>query len=91
MSERIRYRKISETALESMKIFGHPHNGARYKIKLVLTENQWIVLDPDTELVAASGHSKTRGAAQLAARNALVELGVVIQTGRRERNKTLAA
>ena len=90
--ERIRYRKTGEHTLESMQVLGHATNGARYRVRLNLAnENQWLVVDAETDLVAASGFAKNRAAAQKSARKALSELGISVDMGRRNRTKDIAA
>jgi hypothetical protein len=93
MSERIRYKKLSETIMESVRVFSHPTNGAQYKIRLNMSEPMWYVLDANTEIVAASGRNLNKNKAQLEVRNALRELGVEISTEKRNeyRKKTLPA
>jgi len=91
MAERVRYKKMSDSLLESVRVFSHPTNGAQYKVLINKAEDQWLVVDAETEIVAASGRNTNVNKLQLAAREALVNLGVTLHTEkRRERTKKTA-
>jgi hypothetical protein len=88
MSSRIRYSKLSDSRLQSVKTFSHPTNGARYKVVLDLAANQWLVIEDTTSLLAASGHNNTLHNLKLDAKNALVELGVPFSKESRKKEVT---
>lgn len=96
MSVRIRYSSDNEGNFISVKKFFHPTNGARYVVKLVPSENQWMVLDDASGLVAASGRNTDLRTAKVEAKNALVELGIQFTSEKgtkkpRTTNKEVAA
>ncbi len=88
MSERIRYRKVSEFKLESVRSFSHPCNGATYKVHINTTEPLWEIVETGCDIVAASGRNVKLPDAQLEIRAALKMLGIVLNTeNRKERTK----
>ena len=76
MSLRIRYEEKTEGFYQSIKKFQHPTNGARYKIFLNLTDNEWQVVDDVTDIVSASGRDINLARMKKAAKEALTLLGV---------------
>ncbi len=88
MSERIRYRKVSEFKLESVRSFSHPSNGATYKVLIDTTEPLWEIVETGCDIVAASGRNAKLPDAQLEIRAALGALEIVLSTEKRkERSK----
>jgi len=87
MAERIRYKKVKDSLFESVQEFRHLTNGARYIVRLNTGQNfpytNWFVLDSTTEIIAASGLEDKRFKAQIAARDALTKLGIILATERR--------
>lgn len=76
---RIRYRKTrQEGVLESVQRYQHPTNGARYKVMLNMPEHQWLVVDEQSDLVAASGLRVHPHKMKIDAREALEALGIVV-------------
>lgn len=76
-SSRIRYSKMDDTKMKSVKTFNHVSNGARYDVILDTKESQWLVLDAGSGIVAASGHQTSMHKAKIEAKKALVELGII--------------
>lgn len=89
MSQRIRYSKIDETKLVSVKTFNHATNGARYKAVLDTAESQWIVVDDSSGLVAASGHQKSLHKMKIAVKSALTDLGITFTAEKRAARNAL--
>lgn len=86
---RIRYRKTrTEGTLESVRRYQHPTNGARYKILIVLPEHKWMIVDDNSELIAASGLRVHRHKLKIDVREALEKLGVVLETDSRSKRTT---
>lgn len=76
-NNRIRYRKTrQEGVLESVQRFNHPTSGARYKVLLNLTEHKWMVVDDNSDIVAASGLRTHQHKLKIDAKEALMKLGV---------------
>lgn len=84
MSTRIRYSRQSDSLLQSVRKFQHPSNGQRYKVLLRPLENEWIVIDDTTDLIAASGHTKSLHKMKQEAKEALVTLGVAFEIDKRD-------
>lgn len=87
MSLRIRYFDLAEAGkFQSVKMFQHPTNGARYKIFLNTVENEWVVVDDVSDIVAASGRNVNLSKMKQAAKEALVQLGCQFESeaGRRK-------
>lgn len=81
---RIRYRKTRQTGLlESVQRYQHPNSGARYKVLLNTLEHRWLVVDEQSELVAASGLRVHPHKARIDAREALEKLGIVLSVDER--------
>lgn len=82
-SSRIRYSKIDDTKMKSVKTFNHETNGGRFDVILNLSESQWLVLDAGSGLVAASGHQTSLHKMKIEAKKALTELGIAFDKEQR--------
>lgn len=92
MSNRIRYRNISDNVLQSVQTFQHATNGGNYIVRMSFPETKWFILDAVTEAEAASGWFTKKNLAQLAIRKALKDLGIVLGSETRKRTpKNIAA
>jgi len=87
MQERVRYKRLDNGTLESIRIYYHGNNGAQYIVLIDSAANVWSVVDAETRTVALTGRGSTLSSAQLAARSALLELGVSITTEKRKEYK----
>lgn len=85
MSERIRYRKVADGTLESVREFRHTSNGALYVLSLTPASLSYAVLDATTRAAAASGTAVSLHRLKILARDALAALGV--ELSREERKK----
>lgn len=73
---RIRYRTTSATSKDSIQVFGHPSNGARYIVRLA--DTMWYVLDEESELVATSGFRVNQHIDLKRIKEALRSLGIML-------------
>lgn len=81
---RIRYRKTRiEGTLESIKRFTHPNNGSRYKVILNMPEHKWMVVDDNSEIIAASGLRVHAHKMKIDVKEALETLGIEFTTEER--------
>lgn len=91
MSLRVRYTTLAEEGkFQSVKMFQHPTNGARYKVFLNTVDNEWMVVDDISDITAVSGRDVNLSRMKKAAKQALVELGVEFETevGQRSEYRT---
>lgn len=84
MQERIRYKKLDNGTLESIRTYSHTHNGAQYKVLITPSTSSWSVVDAETKTVAATGVGTTLSSMQSAAREALSVLEVGLTTEKRK-------
>lgn len=83
---RIRYLKTqSPNVLKSTQIYRHPTNGGQYRVVLDLNSKSWSVVDATTNAVAETGTGPSVALVKIAARNALANLGIVLEIESRNR------
>lgn len=83
MSERIRYRKLSDNSLESYQTFTHPVNGAEYSVKLDKQALKYSIVEVGSNLTAKEGTGENLPKVQRLIRQDLTDLGVNLHRGSR--------
>lgn len=85
---RIRYQKAgADGALRSVRRFTHPTNGASYRILLNLKEHRWMIVDDVSEIIAASGLRVHLHKLKMDVRDALEQLGIVLEVEARAKRR----
>lgn len=86
MNTRIRY-STNEGILKSVKTFVHPTNGGRFRVEINPVSLQFLITDTTADMEVVSGKASNLHSVKIAAKNALVELGVVFQAeARKDKN-----
>lgn len=88
-SSRIRYSKLDDNKMKSVKTFNHTTNGARYDVILNVTDSQWLVLDAQSGLVAASGHQTSLHKMKIEAKKSLAALGIEFSKEQRDTSESI--
>lgn len=93
MSERIRYRQLNDSQMESIQTFEHANNIASYKVLITKKTpendaNKFQIVETGSELVAASGSNVNYPKLQKEVREALTKLGIELSRGNRVHNKS---
>jgi hypothetical protein len=77
MSVRIRYFETNEPGIiQSVKMFQHPTNGARYKVRINEKELEYHVIEDMSDTVSASGRAANLHQVKIKAKKTLQELGI---------------
>jgi hypothetical protein len=84
MSERIRYREISENVFLSVHVYHHATNGAQYRVVINDNTQEWAVIDAHTKIIAIKGEFSNKARAMINIRKALKSLGIQLTTGTRK-------
>ena len=83
MNTRIRYFQTNEPqVIQSVKVYAHENNGARYKVRINQTTLEYTVIEDTSDTVAANGRATNLHQVKIKAKKALEELG--IQFGKEE-------
>lgn len=77
MSTRIRYSKTAETGiLQSVKIYTHEKNGARFKVRLDENQKLFQVIEDTSGVIEAEGAAVNMHQVKIKAKKALERLGI---------------
>lgn len=90
MNTRIRYKNTDGT-LKSVKSFQHPTNGGRFSVTINSADNTFIIRDEMADRAVSNGSGTNLHRTKIAAKNALMDLGIEFGEETRSERETPTA